>query len=198
MESWMTDGGTTRNRLTRRIHFLPSRSRVTDMVVLSSPHPANPPPDIRGRHATCRIALRELQRGSTCGHRLEPLQQAGGERVVAVEVGTLGSRRAIRSPSQRGCCSLWYERESPTAFAVSSTSHPTNVPLQNKLVDCLRQRQVSTPNSDARPTHRVESTNDRKRNLRRSFPDGTVAKPCVSAHNRPHLEIVGSVRWRMT
>ena len=41
----------------------------------SRPHSTNPLPDIRRRHITRRIALRELQSGSPYRHWLEPRQQ---------------------------------------------------------------------------------------------------------------------------
>ena len=55
------------------------QSHVTGMLDLSRPHPANPLPDIRRRHVTRPVALRELQRGSARRHRLEPRQQFVGD-----------------------------------------------------------------------------------------------------------------------
>ena len=55
----------------------------------SRPYPANPPPDIRHRHVTRRIALREVQRGSTRGHRLEPRQQFVGDEPRPLRVRML-------------------------------------------------------------------------------------------------------------
>ena len=56
---------------------------------MSRPHPANPLPDIRCRHVTRRIAQRELQRGSACGHRLEPRQQFVGDEPRSLRVRML-------------------------------------------------------------------------------------------------------------
>ena len=55
----------------------------------SRPHPANPLPDIRRRHVTHPTALRELQRGPACGHRLEPRQEFVGDEPRSLRVRML-------------------------------------------------------------------------------------------------------------
>ncbi len=89
---WMYSVGVSQKALCWKVwqcRFAKSDAVKSVPTPPSRPHPANPPPDIRRRHFTRRIALRELQRGSARGHRLEPRQQFVGDEPGPLRVRML-------------------------------------------------------------------------------------------------------------
>ncbi len=136
----------------------------------SRPHPGNPPPDIRRRHITRRISLREAQRGPPHGRRLKPRQQAGGRSSSGNGSGST-RKHAVLVPKRRDPVPC----QPPILGGFSCSLHqlctePLDIVGRNRTVCVITRRRSSATGDGSEMEEKVQRRRISRRDSRESNP----------------------------